>query len=334
MAKDGKTEILEKPGKMQLIDGHRMTVCLINEESAFDKTGYEVARNQDRGIFLRCVQVRENGKIKIVYFTEGMLPLGYYLENAKWSDFAPMLISAFEKIMEGRQIGFLTADNILMDAEHIFVNSETGKVQLMYLPLLQKSDAAKVYHAEIRFRTELAEKLRNVGGGDGRLRLAAAGLIESSETRGFSAIAAGIKSLSSSLDDPMPVAPKDIFSKETSPKLKFRRFHRPEEEGSASMSGILLTNASRGCRVSVMKSTVTLGRDSKLGTGYISASGFIGREHCRISFERGSHFVEDLNSKNGTYLNGQKLTPGQKKPLRPGDRLKLADVEFQVKEFK
>lgn len=38
----------------------------------------------------------------------------------------------------------------------------------------------------------------------------------------------------------------------------------------------------------------------------------ISRKHLKIYFEKGSWFVEDLNSTNGTYLNGERLKMRQK----------------------
>ncbi|ATW26072.1 FHA domain-containing protein [Candidatus Formimonas warabiya] len=53
---------------------------------------------------------------------------------------------------------------------------------------------------------------------------------------------------------------------------------------------------------------------------------FISSEHARIILGEGTYFLEDLKSKNGTYMNGSKMTGPM--PLRNGDRISFGLVEF------
>ena len=50
-------------------------------------------------------------------------------------------------------------------------------------------------------------------------------------------------------------------------------------------------------------------------------SDMVSRRHCAIMQEEGVVVVCDFDSKNGTYVNGQRLTARQE--LKPGDRLKV-----------
>jgi pSer/pThr/pTyr-binding forkhead associated (FHA) protein len=58
------------------------------------------------------------------------------------------------------------------------------------------------------------------------------------------------------------------------------------------------------------------------------ASAEVSRRHCRILMQKGYLTIEDLDSANGTYLNG-KLIAGRQM-LRPGDRLRIGPVTFVV----
>jgi pSer/pThr/pTyr-binding forkhead associated (FHA) protein len=40
--------------------------------------------------------------------------------------------------------------------------------------------------------------------------------------------------------------------------------------------------------------------------------------------------VEDLGSTNGTFVNGQRLPPGERRRLRVEDVLRVGKVEFRV----
>lgn len=54
--------------------------------------------------------------------------------------------------------------------------------------------------------------------------------------------------------------------------------------------------------------------------------GAVSRQHARVAREGGDFVVEDLKSRNGTYLNDQLLQARQK--LKTGDVVKVCDVEF------
>jgi pSer/pThr/pTyr-binding forkhead associated (FHA) protein len=47
----------------------------------------------------------------------------------------------------------------------------------------------------------------------------------------------------------------------------------------------------------------------------------VGRRHLRLFVQNGQALIEDLDSTNGTALNGQKLAPRQPQPLRDGDQI-------------
>jgi FHA domain len=70
---------------------------------------------------------------------------------------------------------------------------------------------------------------------------------------------------------------------------------------------------------------VVLGRQPPRGVAIPHPT--ISREHARI-FESGGKFsVADLNSSNGTFVNGARVTRAD---LRQGDRLRLGEVELRV----
>jgi pSer/pThr/pTyr-binding forkhead associated (FHA) protein len=54
----------------------------------------------------------------------------------------------------------------------------------------------------------------------------------------------------------------------------------------------------------------------------------VSRKHCKIRMKQGFVTVEDLESVNGTYLNGEAVEGEQ--VVRPGDHLEVGPVEFIV----
>jgi len=72
-----------------------------------------------------------------------------------------------------------------------------------------------------------------------------------------------------------------------------------------------------------------VGRDESLANLVIK-DGYISRSHAAIFQEDGGFYVQDLNSKNGTFLNDERLAAGERssRPLQNGDRIRFNIVEF------
>jgi len=52
----------------------------------------------------------------------------------------------------------------------------------------------------------------------------------------------------------------------------------------------------------------------------------VSRSHARITYSNGTYIIEDLNSKNGTYVNGSRIRGARQ--LNPGDIVKIGNSEF------
>ena len=51
---------------------------------------------------------------------------------------------------------------------------------------------------------------------------------------------------------------------------------------------------------------------------------FVSREHCEIRGRNGQFVIVDLESTNGTWVNGTRLRAGRARRLRNGDVIKVA----------
>jgi putative nucleotidyltransferase with HDIG domain len=93
----------------------------------------------------------------------------------------------------------------------------------------------------------------------------------------------------------------------------------------------IISGSSKGRTVALDPAVMplTIGRDPE--NALVLEHTAISRFHCRISCESGLHYVQDLGSTNGTYLNGRRV--GRER-LSPGDELIIANVGMLVEATK
>ncbi len=86
--------------------------------------------------------------------------------------------------------------------------------------------------------------------------------------------------------------------------------------------------AEKGQEVVLDTEVILIGRDKSCQL--VLASQAVSRNHARISRDGALFFIEDLGSAYGTQINGEKLPKGEKRLLRNGDNLSIAqfDVTF------
>lgn len=56
----------------------------------------------------------------------------------------------------------------------------------------------------------------------------------------------------------------------------------------------------------------------------------VSRMHARLEARDGQYFVKDLNSRNGTFCNDQKLHPQEQREISAGDRITFAQIEYRA----
>ena len=97
----------------------------------------------------------------------------------------------------------------------------------------------------------------------------------------------------------------------------------PDRTFCAPLPAVLtLSRPSDGRALPVTDGTV-LGRSGDLRV-FFEKDRTVSRQHAKINFRDGSWSIEDLNSTNGTWVNGKRLTPGRNYPLNVGDSIALS----------
>ena len=98
--------------------------------------------------------------------------------------------------------------------------------------------------------------------------------------------------------------------------------------GSQEPMGKLIYQGIHGCGdILVEGEEFLVGKNRHQAAGVIEAEG-ISRIHARISKLEGVYYLEDLNSTNGTYLNGEPMAYHQKRKLSKNDRILFGPEEY------
>ncbi len=76
-----------------------------------------------------------------------------------------------------------------------------------------------------------------------------------------------------------------------------------------------------------------IGKSAEAVDGLIDFSTAVSRKHCCITSNEGKNYITDLASANGTFLNGRKLEADKPALIHGGDKIKLANISFVVKDI-
>jgi len=94
---------------------------------------------------------------------------------------------------------------------------------------------------------------------------------------------------------------------------------------------LLLLETGAELRLTTRKAELLIGRSDPARNIYpdvdLASNGGetlgVSRTHARLVSQGSQVFIEDLNSTNFTFLNNQRLQPGQRYPLKQGDEIRL-----------
>lgn len=104
-----------------------------------------------------------------------------------------------------------------------------------------------------------------------------------------------------------------------------KSIHKSDIGGSHTMARLQIKQGeSAGAIYPLYHSRTVIGR---LDSAHLQLKdGRVSRVHAQISAQDGLFWIEDLNSRGGTRVNGEKITEATK--LNSGDKIRLGEVEL------
>lgn len=286
----------------KLLCGENISFVL-GDNSYFQPMEYRVLQNQKDSCFVKCMKMLYNGKIQFFYLTQSYKSVKS--ELAKWGekDFFVAIANMISSFITVKQFGFLSCGNINLSLEHIYVDTETFGIKFIYFPI-KSSFVIDQNRAEQEFRKKLLEMC------DVKVQFASAEM----------------NNLKQKLMDSSLLLEKiciDLGGEQV------RKSAAPEKKEQLTLR-ITAVNAPSSTMFEVNKPEYILGKDPSSVDGVIDYNRAVSRVHCKLVAYGDRYKIVDLQSKNGTYVNGMRVKPEQDCLLNNNDTIRLADSDFKI----
>ena len=294
---------------------------VLEDAGLYLPTQHKVLQNQEGAFFCECLKLTYNGKIELVYMTSDYCPLSSLLPSVSAHHFFIILTELINCIKEIQDNGFLSCGNIQLAANQIFIDQSTYKVKLIYLPVLNFStdnefmgrfrialndivSAVSCLHPEVVFR--LRTDILNASAQLGELSR----LVNLARQSG-----SGAGDNTDRLSSLTPQSPGTDAAAVPTPG-----------------SRLVMESLYKGICIMfrITQDEFTIGKKSDLVDGAILGNPAVSRRHCAIIRKDGVFFISDLGSANGTFVNQKMLPEKTPHPLRTGDIVRIADIDFKV----
>lgn len=279
--------------------------CVLTEEDMFSQVGYKVVKSQDNDMFIQSAKVRHNGKIKLIYAIGGCQSLSEMISESAILKIWDMLFKVSDGIIQIRNNGFLSCENLLTTFDTIFFNLETMMPHFIYVPLVCGDVENANHDFDDLFRKQLKSAIEN----NTKISLEEKSIVEQL-CKGTSTMEE-IRTIAYSHVGTVCGTSSGVHS---------------EKRNSISLISL---DPQVPLRFLVSENRFTIGR-RKDNDGVVDFSKQISRLHCSVKYVNGKFGIIDENSKYGTEINQTRCIPGRFYELQEGDIIKLPVISFKV----
>ena len=274
---------------------------VLQDESFFSATEYKVLHGQNSNGYVRCMHMLYNGQPELYYLTSAHKSLKEIYATLTEENRKVVLFHLLENILRVKHNGFLSCQNIDISMEDIFIDVENYDVSFIYLPL-----NIPVFQSYEQFEKSLRSQL--------------AQLMEKDDfhLQELKAFQQGISNENVLLETLMSGLDKTSATEAFSSNNQ-RVLH------------MILNDSRQALDLRVDKEEFLVGKKPELCDGVVGFNKMISRLHCKITVSGDNYFITDLQSANGTYVNGIRLIPNEPRAILDGDIVRLANSEFMIR---
>ncbi len=329
-------------------EGETFIAYTFENDELFSNSALRALNSFSDSHLLKCVQMQWNGLKKCIYFTEGYRPLGNNLFSMESGRFREFMVSLLRTIINVRETSILKCGNIDLNSNHIFLDWNKGEVFLICIPA---TAVRTLPEAEFDFnlRMQICQWLKKIPkASQGELMGFIQALVDTNLTlRDIASFGehsfdrARKKQMSSFIGEEKKEArafsEKRLFGQEEIPESHiFGGAGKNAQREQKRLPKLLLETVDETPPVSFYVNTFPfmIGRSVPSEHGQIDSKySHVGRRHCRIEWTGGNFVLTDLHSRNGTWINSRKLDSGASGVIRSGDKIKLYEITFLVREI-
>lgn len=289
---------------------------ILGKQECFKYTDYKVLQSQKNDIFIPCMKMLYNGMIEMYYISEDYAPLITILPELKSDSLFTIVMNLFSSVLEVKNNGFLTSQNIVISWDKVYVDTSTLKIKLVYLPMNQ--DFTESYGAFVNGLRSSIIKLIN------------SSVLDPNEK--LRKLAIDMSNGSLSIDD-ICGKTKGINMQTADIHAGSSQIHKNISNGNSNMAGdmrIISMNSQERIEIIVNKEEIVIGKKMGSVDVVIAYNKMISRQHCKIARKNNEVYIIDLGSANGTYVNQVRMQEQRPFKIKKGDILRLANSDFQV----
>lgn len=262
---------------------------------------------------ITCNKVMFNGRIKFLYVTEKYRTLTSILNHLEKKDFIKCILQIIQCECKAKMNEKLDERKLLVDKRYIYWDIESELVKMIYLPVTGVDISEE--NAICNLKVFLKYLIQSVTMLDSRTEDDLLSIITN--------VSATLEQMYESLSS--------MFNKSMELGIDSAKKEEKSKRSGGNQLILQATDTQTQLTFRILETDFVIGRSEKYSDGVVPDNKMIGRKHCRIRFIQNSYYLEDLDSKNGTFINGNRVIGTMSKAIASNDVIRLANVEFVAK---
>ena len=263
-------------------------------------TEYKVKQNQKTEYLIPGMIMTLNGKLQMIYTPGEQSSVSERIELSDPETWYELIRQIFITMLRIRENGILHLSSLAADLHYIYVSSIENRICFLYVPF-----SKRLYKSDIEFVQQLCQRLAEKIHSTGDIKV---------HTQQILKVLADPTITVRTLTQFFHITKKDLDSQQITPRGLRLISLQPERTED----------------LAITKEIFLIGRNISGTDGLIRDSLQVGRIHCRINRIEDGSYITDLNSTNGTRINGHELEPDQAYPISEHDTIQIADISFRA----
>lgn len=282
---------------------------VLEKDAKMYGAAYHIVKKGQYPNFIKGYFLKQNGRDKIHYNTSDLKPILHMLNVIDGNLLVKLLGKAILFMYWVKYSSFVRLDSVILEPMEIYVDSNFDNLKFICLPIsFGTSESDSVAH-ERQFVYTISYILCYAN---------------SFENRSCELLYADCQSGYYLLDDLY----RDLCSGRYG-DIDVTNIDDMENYKNRLRLCVLKATDFYHKDIVVNKQSYIIGKKKEIVDYCIDEDG-ASRQHCKITVNETGVFLEDLNSTNGTMVNGIRIFPEQYIPLRVGDCITVAAVTFMV----